>query len=275
MDPLSLEPSAPLSAPAGRPTLAGVPLFSNLSADQLERLGLRSRLISFERREAVFHEGDEASGLYVVARGRVKVYKVSPRGKEQILHLLGPGEPLGEVALFSGRTFPANAETVEPSLLFYVARRALIDLIHEDSEVALHMMAFLSARLRAFAGLIENLSLREVAGRLASFIMLGAANRLDLALGGAADGNTGAHAGTITATAAGSAASRPDTIDLDLSKTEMAALFGTVPETLSRAFRQLQDEGIIETQGRKIRVKDWRMLEKAAWTFPSGTAGRP
>jgi CRP/FNR family transcriptional regulator len=229
-----------------RPRLADIPLFSTLTEEELAQLGLRSQLRSFESRETVFHEGGEATGLYVVADGRVKVFKVSPKGKEQILHLLGPGEPLGEVALFAGTTFPATAETLEPTRIFYVARGALLELIHEDSEVALRMMAYMSFRLRGFAALVEDLSLREVAGRVATYILMQSRSTPEGA-----------------------------PVNLGLTKTEMASVFGTAPETLSRAFRQLADQDAIETRGRLVRVKNPHLLEKAAWTLPADTDTRP
>jgi len=97
----------------------------------------------------------------VVIEGRIRVYKLSPEGKEQILHLWGPGEPFGEVALFTGRNFPAYAEAHERSRVFFFPRTAFAELIKANPSLALNMLATLSMRLHRFASLIEDLSLKE------------------------------------------------------------------------------------------------------------------
>ena len=86
-----------------------IPAFNGLSEDQLKEI----KSIAVDRRynkgEIIFSEGEEGNGFYVVVDGQVKIFKLSPEGKEQILHIFGPGDPVGEVAMFAGRSFPANA----------------------------------------------------------------------------------------------------------------------------------------------------------------------
>ena len=218
-----------------RPLLRQADLFEGLDDRHLGELVSRGRRRALDADQTVFLEGDRAGGLYVVLRGRVRVFKVSPKGREQTLMIMGPGDPVGEVAVLSGENYPASAETLEPSEVFYIPRQAFLDLVAREPEVALRLLSALSARLRAFASLIEDLSLRDVSQRLAAYL-------LSLA----------------TDTGGG------QTLHLDLSKNQLSAAVGTVPETLSRAFQQLARAGALETSGRKVHIRDRRLLERVA-----------
>jgi CRP-like cAMP-binding protein len=210
-------------------------LFEGLDDGHLEELLSRSRRRRYDARQTVFLEGDKAQGLYVVVSGRVKVFKTSPKGREQTLMMMGPGEPVGEVAVLSGESYPASAETLEPTEALYVPRQAFLDMVSREPEVAMRLLSALSARLRSFATLSEDLSLREVGERLAAYL-------LSLAKEGQVD----------------------EVVELDVSKTELSAAVGTVPETLSRAFQQLSRAGAVENQGRKVYIKDRKVLERMA-----------
>jgi CRP/FNR family transcriptional regulator len=163
----------------------------------------------------------------------VKICKVSVDGKEQILHLFGIGEPFGEVSVFSGQGFPADAVTAVASTLLFFPRREFIGLIRRDPALALNMLAQLSLRLRHFAGVIEDLSLKEVPGRLAKYLLY---------LSEEGDGR----------------------VSLDISKGQLAALLGTIPETLSRILAKMNRRGLIRSQGGQIRIIDRRGLEMIA-----------
>jgi CRP/FNR family transcriptional regulator len=210
-------------------------LFEGLDEAHLRELIRRGRSRRLDGGHTLFLEGDQAEGLYVVTSGRIKVFKTSPKGREQILMIMGGGDPVGEVAVLSGEAYPASAEALEPSEVFYVPRQAFLDLVTREPEVAMRLLAALSARLRLFTSLIEDLSLREVAERLAAHL---------LALAG--EGGTN------------------EVVDLTVSKTQLSAAVGTVPETLSRAFKQLSLSGAVETRGRKVHIKDRAILEKVA-----------
>ena len=210
-------------------------LFSGLEEATVLQVIRGGRLRLFAAGQTVFLQGDPARGLHVVVHGKVKVFKRSPQGRAQTLMIMGPGEPVGEVAALSGDNYPAGAETLEATETFYLPREAFVELIRSEPEVALKLLAALSTRLRAFASLIEDLSLKGVSERLSVHL---------LALAEAADGR---HA-----------------LDLGISKGELAAAMGTVPETLSRAFQQLSRAGAIETKGRKVVIKDRALLERLA-----------
>ena len=164
--------------------------------------------------------------------GLIKIFKLAPDGKEQILHIIGPGEPFGEVAVFAGRLFPANAEALADSRLLFFPRDAFVDLISRNPSLALKMLAVLSMRLRQFAVQVESLSLKEVPGRLASYLLLLADEQED-----------------------------PARAVLPISKGQLASLLGTIPETLSRIFAKMAGQGLIAVSGRNIRILDRAGLE--------------
>jgi CRP-like cAMP-binding protein len=130
--------------------IASIPLFEGLPTEQLEELAMIVTDQVFRRGQIIFSEGDEGTGFYVVITGRVKVFKLSFEGKEQTLHLFGPGEPFAEVAVFTGQRFPANAEALEESRVFFFPRDSFVDLIKRNTSIALSMLAVLSLRLRRF-----------------------------------------------------------------------------------------------------------------------------
>jgi len=215
--------------------ISSIPLFNDLSVDQrLELADIAAEKI-FTRGRTIFSEGDAGDGFYAVASGRVKVFKLSPDGREQILHILGPGEIFGEVPVFAGSRFPANSAAMEESRVIYFRRDSLIGLIEKNPSIAMGMLAMLSKRLRMFASLIDDLSLKEVPGRLASYILY------------------------ISKKETGSS-----DIELDITKGQLASLLGTIPETLSRILARMSGQGIIECDGPRIKIRDKQGLEDLA-----------
>ena len=215
--------------------LAGVPLFGGLPENQLGDLSRIAVEKNFRKGDVIFSESDEGSGFYIIAAGQVKIFKVSSEGKEQILHIFGPGEPIGEVPVFTGQPFPAYAEALAKSRLLFFPRAAFMDLIAGNPSLALNMLAVLSMRLRQFTVQIENLSLKEVPGRLASYLIY------------LSDEQENGQA-----------------VTLDISKGQLASLLGTIPETLSRIFARMSDQQLIAVNGRRIRLLDTAGLESLA-----------
>ena len=215
--------------------IARVPLFEGLPPEQIEDLAMIVTDQTFGKGEAIFSEGEDADGFYVVITGRVKIFKLSADGKEQILHFFGPGEPFGEVPVFTGQHFPASAEVMEESRVFFFPRKSFVDLIKRNPSLALNMLAILSKRLRRFAALIDDLSLKEVPGRLAAYLLY------------LSDQNKGAKV-----------------LELAVTKAQLASLLGTIPETLSRILGKLSSQGLIESDGRRIRIMDREGLRDLA-----------
>jgi len=215
--------------------ISGIPLFSGLSEHQLKEIKQIAVDKHYKKGEFIFYEGDDGNGFYVVVEGTIKIFKVSSEGKEQILHIFGPGEPFGEVPVFSGQSFPANSEAIAKSHLLFFPRSAIVDLISANPSLALNMLAVLSMRLRQFTVQIENLSLKEVPARLAAYLIYLAEEQ-------------GAE----------------DSVSLNISKGQLASLLGTIPETLSRIFSRMNSQNLIEVKDRTIRLLDLNRLEELA-----------
>ncbi len=212
--------------------MASLPIFRKLPEQSLILLSNILIERTFSKGETIFNEGSESTGFYIIISGRVKVYKLSTEGKEQILHLAGPKELLGAVSAFAGTPYPAHAETLEKTIAFFFQRKDFLSLIQKEPSVVMNMMANLSMRLQLFTRMIEDLSLKEVPGRLAAYLLyICKQTRCN------------------------------NTIEIDVSKGQLASLIGTIPETLSRILRKMSESGILEVKGRKIKICNKKMLE--------------
>ncbi|OKY75717.1 MAG: transcriptional regulator [Desulfobulbaceae bacterium DB1] len=205
--------------------IAQIPLFKGMRGDHYDELAMIVVDQEVPRGKLLFSEGDPGNGFFVIVSGRIKIFKLSIDGKEQILHILGPGEPFAEVAVFTGSSYPANAMALEKSRLFFFPRKAFVELIGEHPSLAMNMLATLSFRLKQFTHMIEALSLKEVPGRLAAYVLL-----------------------------AGEKGEDDTNVELAVSKTQLASLLGTIPETLSRILTKMNKQGILDVDGGRIRI---------------------
>jgi len=215
--------------------ISHVPSFSGLPENQLEEIKDIAVDRHFNKGEIIFSDGDEGDGFFVVVEGLVKIFKASLDGKEQTLHIYGPGEPFGQVAVYAGRSYPASAQAIAKSHVLFFPRTAFVDLITRIPSLAMNMLAVLSKRLREFTVQVENLSLKEVPGRLAGYLIYLADEQ-----------------------------GKDDTITLSISKGQIASLLGTIPETLSRIFARMTDLNLIEMDGRIIKLLNRNGLEELA-----------
>jgi CRP/FNR family transcriptional regulator len=212
-----------------------IPLFEGLERSQLFNIANIVQQRLYRRGEVIFLEGDEGRGFYIVKAGQVRVYKVSAEGKEQILHLFGSGEVFGEASVFTGQGFPANAKANMDTTCLFIPRDAFIGIIRKDPALALNMLAVLSLRLKRFTLLIEDLSLKEVPGRLSTYLLLHSQKSPD-----------------------------QEELVLEVSKGQLAALLGTIPETLSRILTRMTRLGILKSEGSRVRILDKSALQKIA-----------
>jgi len=202
-------------------------LFAGLPAEQLRNIADIAVRKQYPKGAAIFHEGDPGIGFYLLVNGKVKIFKLSFDGREQILHIFGPGEPFGEVPVFHGMPFPANAGTLADTEVFFFPRTEFVALVAATPSLALNMLAVLSLRLRRFAAQIENLALKEVPGRLATHLRYLMDEQR-----------------------------RQDKVILDIPKGQLASLLGTSAETLSRIFNRMTEEGLIRVEGKTILILD-------------------
>ena len=213
-------------------------LFEGLPDEHIDELLKIAREKDFIKNELIFSEGDTGNGFYINVEGLVKIFKLSSEGKEQILHIFGPGEPYGEVPVFSGQTFPANAESLGKCRSLFFPRKSFVELITQNPSIAMNMLAVLSLRLRQFTVQVENLSLKEVPSRLAAHLLMLFHEQ-----------------------------EKTDIIHLNISKSQLASLLGTIPETLSRILRKMAGQNLIDVQGRSIQLLDIDGLEMLAQTI--------
>ena len=192
---------------------------------------------NFRRGELLFNEGDRCSGLFLVASGKIRIFKLSPSGREQVLAVEGPGSSFAELPVFDGGNYPASASALEDAEVLFISRRDFQNFCREHPEVALKVIAVVGSRLRRLVGIIEDLSFTTVRHRLIALIL-----RLTQASG--------------TASKEG--------IRVELTKThqDLAAELGTVRELVSRNLSRLQAEGFLEVDGRRIIVKDLAGLKR-------------
>ncbi len=215
--------------------LSRLPLFRGLPDGERRTLADIAEVKTYRRGETIFLDGAEGLGFYVVFTGKVKIYKLSPEGKELVLHIMGPEDSFAEVPVFEGRHYPANAEAIEDTRVLFFPREALLRTIRRDPSLAMNMLAALSARLREFTLKMEDLSLKDVPSRLSAYLL------------------------HLSEQRHGS-----DELDLDIKKGLLASLIGAKQESLSRILAKMSARRVIEVKGKKIRILDRLKLKKIA-----------
>ena len=214
--------------------LAHTHLCRGLDTEELTRLAAIASVRSWTAGSLMFSQGDRAEGFFVLLSGLVRIYKSSPDGREYTLHRIGPGQMFAEAAVFDTDRYPANAAALEDSQTAFFPRHAFVSLLAESPRLALKIIAGLAAFVREFNQKLEDLSLREVPARLASYLLEHAAESPD------------------------------HLVALDQSKTDLAKSLGTISETLSRVLRKMIDRGLVEVDGPSIMILDREGLETVA-----------
>ena len=215
--------------------LGDTQIFQGLPPNQLSALAQISHRQSYAKGESIFHQGDESRGFFIVQSGRIKVFQLSVSGREQILHVFAPKDHFAEVSAFDGLCFPASAAALEKAVVLFFPRQRFLALLEQNPTLAINMLKSFARHLRRFSNLVDNLSLREVPGRLAAYLLT-ISRQLDDA----------------------------DQIELTLNKGQLASTLGTIPETLSRVFHRLSHDGIIQIEGAKVTVLDRESLHRMA-----------
>ncbi len=217
--------------------LKRVPIFSSLS--EQEFVFLTSRLVQrkYSSGELIFGEGDPCAGLYVVQSGNVRIFKSSAGGREQVLSIDGPGSSIAELPVFDGGNYPASAQAISDSTLFFFSRQDFQALCLQYPQVALKVLRVIGGRLRTLVGIIEELSFTTVRHRLIALLV-----RL-----GKTEGVRYGNGITLT---------------LPSNNSELAAQIGTVRELVSRNLSRLQAEGLIQIDNRKLDIPSLKRLEE-------------
>jgi CRP-like cAMP-binding protein len=217
--------------------LRKTPLFAGLTEDEMRALRRRVSSKQYNRGEILFSEGDACRGLFIVGSGKVRIFKLSASGREQILSIEGPGSSFAELPVFDGGNYPASAAPTEEAEVLFISRKDFQDFCREHPEVALKVIAVVGSRLRRLVGIIEDLSFTTVRQRLIALI-------LRLVQTSAIRSSEGVR------------------VELTKSQQDLAAELGTVRELISRNLGRLQAEGYLDVNGRNIIVKDLNGLKR-------------
>lgn len=210
-------------------------LFASLSPPELQQLATRTVRKLFGTGEWLFSEGEPCAGLHIVARGKIRIFKTSASGREQVLAVNGPGDTVAELPVFDGGPYPASAMAVDDAEIAFISRRDFQVFCIEHPEVALKVLAVVGARLRQLVGIIEELSFTTIRQRLASTLLK-------------------------LAQTEGRKTARGVEFRLPGSHQELANQLGTVRELISRNLMRLQAEGLLDVNARDVVVKDMRGL---------------
>ncbi len=209
------------------------PFFSDLAEDDVRVLASAMVQRAYPAGQIVLVEGAASSVLYVVKAGRLKLFKTSSKGREQVLRLLRAGEMFNEVAVVDEGPNPASAQVIEDSTLFLLRRRDLLRFMVERPGIALAFTRNFAHRLREALDLVEDLAFRDVTSRVAKILL---------------DGQTGA-------------AARAPWLTQEL----LAAMAGSRREVVGRALKALSQDGAIRLERGRVHVQDRVLLERLAW----------
>lgn len=216
--------------------LRAIPYFRNLDARVLERIRASAFEVKLEKGQILFTEGEPAQAMYVVQSGQMKIFKLSPDGREQVLRMAGSGDCFNEVPVFDDGPNPANAQAVERTVVWGLRRTDMRRLVEEHPAIAIGFLNVFAQKLRFFTRKVEDLSFRSVTSRVAKLLLEMAED----------DGRGGLQ------------------LKQQLTQQEMAAIVGTAREMIGRAFKALEKEGAIRLDRHRVvivsRVALARML---------------
>ena len=214
-------------------------LYRNLSADDQKRLAAVSLAKSYEKGETIFTEGEAPDFLVTIASGRVKVVKTIPSGKEIILEIFGPGDPVGAVVAYEGRPYPASAVAIEHSVCLLVRRGEFFSLFERHPSFVRGFLTGMAQRIVELTRRIPEVAGGRVETRFAH-LFLKLADRMGRPQAG----------GRF--------------VPMPLSRQELADLTGTTIETCIRIMSRWGKEGVVATERDGFLVKDAAALERLA-----------
>jgi CRP/FNR family transcriptional regulator, dissimilatory nitrate respiration regulator len=229
--------------------LKKIHLFSELSEKELNKILSFSHHKKINKGDIIFFDSEPFAGFYCVIEGSVKLFKISSEGREHILHIMSPGNTFGEVPVFDNydavlndsAVYPINAMALEDeSEVLLVNAKPFLSFLKESPDICMKFLSTLSRRLKAMNSHIENLTLHDIKKRLAKYIL----DELE---------NVKKEKERIEKTKH-IILKAQNSFELAISKNDIASHLGTIPETLSRTFKKLQDEKIISVKGKKITV---------------------
>lgn len=212
--------------------------FEHLDQPTLERIAAQTQLREFARGEVLFWEGDECAGLHIAHQGSLKLYRLSPQGRQYIIRVLQEGETFNEVPTFDGGQNPVNVEALETCRVWVIEPPILRELLLAQPAFAQKVINNLGRNLRNLVRMVSELAFYQVTHRLARLISELPPEELR--------GEGGAH----------------------WTQEQLAARLGTVREVVARSLRELERSGAIQVENRRIHITDLDTLKQ--WVQPQG-----
>ncbi len=221
-----------------RDVLTACPFFSEVDGSSLDRLAAIGREVSYAKGEHIFRQGDACPGIFVVATGAVRIFKLAPSGKEHVLQIVAGGQTFAEVAVIGRFPCPAFAEAVKDTRAVLLPAEQFVRELNNSHTLCLQLMGGMARWVRTLVSLMEDIVLRDAGGRLARHLL---------------------QAGQDTA----------DAFTLPNLKKDLASHLNLTSETLSRTLRRLTDAGLIEQLGgqrlRIVRLQDLQDLAEGVY----------
>ncbi|HQX61551.1 MAG: Crp/Fnr family transcriptional regulator [Rhodoferax sp.] len=215
--------------------LSVLPLFNDLSAQELRHVADGSTLRRQARGDLVFRVGEPCNEFHVVVTGQVKLFVLSPSGQEKVVELISDGQSFAEAIMFTDRPYFLSAQALTDSLMLTVSKRAVIDEIARDHRFALRMLGGMSRRLHGLVHDVETYALHSGLQRVIGYLLR------DHDIGECEPGDV-------------------RTVSLPVSKATIASRLSLTPEYFSRVLHELESRGLIEIDRRDIRIPDSRKL---------------
>ena len=209
------------------------PYFDDLPEEMLRGIAAHTQLRSFERGEILFWEADPCAGLHIIEEGSVKLYRVSPQGRQYIIRVLQEDDTCNEVPAFDGGTNPVNVETLEKSKVWVIDADTLRALVKSHPDFALKVLSNFGKNLRGLVRMVSEMAFYQVTNRLARLISEMPAEE-----------------------------PRPH-----LTQEQLAAQLGTVREVVARSLKELERSGAIRIEDRRIHIADDHVLRQ--WSQPN------
>ena len=212
--------------------LASCGFFRSVSLEKRTQLESLAQLRTFVKGTMIFRQGQACPGLFIVGSGLVRIFKMAPNGKEHVLHLVSPGHTFAEIAVIAGFDCPAFAEAIEDSHCVVIPAAEFRELLKRDHALCLQILTSMAMWVKHLVGLVEDITLRDAAGRVARYLL--------------------------------SCDEKDGEIQLPSLKRHLASHLNLTSETLSRTLRRLGDIRAIESDGEGLRILDAGVLHEIA-----------
>lgn len=227
--------------------LANIPLLRDATAEEVDRVAAGTRRVYAQKGEALFRRGEPCEGFWVVLYGQVKLTVTSPQGMEKVIEIISPGQTFGEAIMFMDMSYVVSSQALADSLLLHVSKATVFAELEQNPAFARKMLAGLSRRLRGLIRDVESYSMRSGTERVIGFLA-----RID--------SSEDTNENSVENDADSSDEILESTITLPASKVTIASRLNLTPEHFSRILHDLATAGLIEVNGKSIRVPDVKRL---------------